>query len=282
MRIVMAAAFLLAALGSAGSATAQTSQTAVEGRVDRLEREMRAVQRKVFPGGAGQYFEPQITAEQPQQTTPGVPASSAVADLTARVAALESQIASITGQVEQSQYRVGQLETAFDAYKRATDARLKALEAGPATLDSTTPEVSVPAPASGDPAEDAYLYGFRLWSAKFYPEARRELQVVVDKYPTHRRWSFAKNLIGRSYLDANAPSMAAVVFYENYKKNPEGERAPDSLYYLAQALVKLKKPNAEVCRVYDQLTSNYGERLSEQMKNDVAAGRIASKCGPIS
>nr|MBA4771369.1 hypothetical protein [Sphingobium sp.] len=32
-------------------APAATAQTTVEGRVDRLEKEMRAVQRKVFPGG---------------------------------------------------------------------------------------------------------------------------------------------------------------------------------------------------------------------------------------
>ena len=37
---------------------AQTSN--VEQRVGKLEKEMKAVQRKVFPGGGGQYFEPEI------------------------------------------------------------------------------------------------------------------------------------------------------------------------------------------------------------------------------
>ena len=50
MRMMIAAALLVAGLGDRRPAAAQT---AVEGRVDRLEREMRAVQRKVFPGGAG-------------------------------------------------------------------------------------------------------------------------------------------------------------------------------------------------------------------------------------
>jgi len=59
---------------------------------------------------------------------------------------------------------------------------------------------------------------------------------------------------------------------------PNGERAPDSLYYLAQALVKMKKPASEVCKVYDELTQVYGDRLSEGMKMDVATGRSASKC----
>ncbi|MCH7861777.1 MAG: hypothetical protein IH998_08830, partial [Proteobacteria bacterium] len=34
-------------------------------------------------------------------------------------------------------------------------------------------------PNTGDPAEDGYAYGFRLWQAKLYPEARRELEAVA-------------------------------------------------------------------------------------------------------
>jgi TolA-binding protein len=133
-------------------------------------------------------------------------------------------------------------------------------------------------PSSGDPAEDGYTYGFRLWSAKLYPEARRELEAVATKYPTHRRASYAQNLLGRAYLDAGAPSLAAVAFYENYKKNPNGERAGDSLYYLAQALTKLKKPSSEICKVYTELTQLYGERLNAEMRAGIADGRAANKC----
>ena len=61
-------------------------------------------------------------------------------------------------------------------------------------------------------------------------------------------------------------------------KNPNGERAPDSLYYLAQALTKLKKPASEVCKVYTELDQLYGERLSAEMKNGIAEGRVAQKC----
>ena len=133
-------------------------------------------------------------------------------------------------------------------------------------------------PKSGDPAEDGYLYGYRLWSAKLYPEARKELEAVATKYPQHRRASYAQNLLGRAYLDSGAPSLAAVAFYENYKKNPNGERAADSLYYLAQALTKLKKPSSEVCKVYGELTQLYGDGLSAEIKAGVAEGRAANKC----
>jgi len=42
--------------------------------------------------------------------------------------------------------------------------------------------------------------------------------------------------------------------------------------------VKMKKPASEVCKVYDELTQVYGDRISDAMKKDVATGRTASKC----
>lgn len=309
MRFLIAAAALASVLGFTGTAHAQSS---VEGRVDRLEREMRAVQRKVFPGGAGATVEPQIRPEQSPVESPGVPASSPVADLTQRIASLESQLQSLTGQTEQTQNRVNQLEDAFAAYKRSTDARIRALEDslsavpvrgsadGPAPGGSgsnggTAVAPPVPAPArptgaraeqlaaiqkpnGADPAENGYLYGYRLWEAKFYPEARKELEAVVTAYPNHRRASYAQNLLGRAYLDAGAPSLAAKTFFDNYSKNPKGERAPDSLYFLAQALEKLNKPSSEICRVYGELEKSYGDSISGEIKSGVAAGRTRHKC----
>jgi TolA-binding protein len=286
----------------------------LDARVDRLESEMRAVQRKVFPGGAGQLIQPQIQPEAPDQAAaPGVPASSPLADLSQRVTSLEGQIASLTGQTEQNGYRVRQLEEAFAAYKRATDARLKALEdraaaapvgiappaddepvaATPARPAAGKPAAAATAPAdpsragrlaavarqdTGDAAEDGYLYGYRLWEAKLYPEAQAQLKKVVETYPKHRRASYAQNLLGRAYLDDGKPSLASMAFYDNYKKLPDGERAPDSLYYLAQALQTLKKP-ADACKVYGELSDVYGAKIGAQMKANIAKGRTAAKCG---
>ena len=81
------------------------------------------------------------------------------------------------------------------------------------------------------------MAGYRLWEAKRYSEAVTTLRGVVTKYPNHKRASFAQNLLGRAYLDDGKPAAAAEAFYANYQKMPRGERAPDSLYYLGQALV---------------------------------------------
>lgn len=308
MRGLIAAAVLVA---SVGTTPALAQQTNLEGRVGKLESEMRAVQRKVFPGGAGMTVEPQITAPQSQIQAPGTPAGGALTDLTERVSALETTVRGLTGTVEQADYRVRQLEEAFAAYKRTTDARLAALEGGatvtgdtsaiggpvtppasgtrpgttrPPAVAATKPDPAraaavgaIERPTGGDPAEDGYLYGFRLWNAKLYPEAQAELKAVADKYPKHRRASYAQNLLGRAYLDEGKPSLASIAFYDSYKKFPDGERASDSLFYLGQALISLKKP-ADACKVYGELTEVYGDKLTAAMKADVAKNRITAKC----
>ncbi len=312
MRTKVIGIMLMAGLGFSSSAA--MAQSAVEGRVDRLEKEMRAVQRKVFPGGNGQYFPPEITPQQPNATGPGTPATTPVADLNDRVNALETQLASLTGKVEQTQFRLQQLSDGFAAFQRSIDARVKALEdrataivptpgaetvaskptppvkpaiatatkpvADPATNDPARAKLvaAVEKPVTTDPADDGYVYGYRLWQAKFYPEAEAALKQVVAKYPTHRRASWAQNLLGRAYLDEGKPSLASLAFYDNYKKFHDGERAPDSLWYLTVALKKLNKPSADICQVYDELTEVYGAKLTPQMKDDVTKGRATEKC----
>jgi TolA-binding protein len=296
---------LIAALFLAGTATipaaAQQANPALSGRVDKLEKEMRAVQRKVFPGASPQYFEPEI-APPPAPPPGGNPATSPVADLGLRIDALEKELAGMTGQIEQNSFKLRQLEDAMAKFKGDAEFRLNTLEGGVpagAALNPPSPAVAAPAvkpapapaataptatppappatAASGDPAEDAYLAGYRLWEAKRYAEAAATLKDVVAKYPKHKRASYAQNLLGRTYLDDGKPATAAEAFLASYQKMPHGDRAPDSLYYLGQALVQLKKP-ADACKVYDELQDVYGATLSGDLKAKVAKGRTDAKC----
>ena len=156
-------------------------------------------------------------------------------------------------------------------------ATRSAAAAGSKDLGRAARLVAVERTDTGDAAEDSYMYGYRLWAAKLYPEAETQLKQVVTAYPKSKRASYAQNLLGRSYLDEGKNSAASVEFYNNYKKMPEGERAPESLYYLGQSLMKLNKP-ADACKVYSELTDVYGTKIGADMKANVAKGRNAAKC----
>lgn len=274
-------------------------------RVNKLEREMRAVQRKVFPDGVT--LEPEIGANGSPATAPGTPASAPLADLTTRVDALEGQLRTLTGQVETDGNRIRKLEEALVAY----EARLKALEPAPAasvgggdpvvtpppvrtaaqsptapaqtlsasagTADRRALIEAVEIPATGDAIEDSYTYGFRLWQAKLYPEAQVKLKEFVAKNPRHRRASYAQNLLGRAYLDEGKPALASVAFYDNYQKMPKGERAAESLYWLGVSLTRLKKP-ADACKVFTEFDSVYAAGATAELKGRVARGKSDAKC----
>lgn len=275
--------------------TPVSAQTAnVDQRVDRLEQEMRAVQRKVFPGGSTRYFEPEITA----QSGPASPATaittSAVTDLIARVDALEASLANLTGQVEENGFRLKKIEDKLAAAETlaaspaatstngsAPIAGSKALQQAPSAAAPDPQRVvgvaAIVMPDSGDAAEDAYIYGYRLWDAKFFPEAQAQLKKMVEEHPGHPRASFAQNLLGRAYLDDGKPALASVALYENYQKRPRGERAPDSLYFLSTALVQLGK-QADACRVLAEMQDVYPEVANGRLADRVTAGKAAAKC----
>jgi len=296
MRFHLLGMLLLAS--AAVPAAAQRTESA-ERRIERLEQELRAVQRKVFPGGA--QVAPEIEPPAAAAGQAGVPASSAVADLTARVDSLEAQLRELTGQVEQNGNRLRQMENAIAQLRDSTGGRLDALEragapaAEPARPDSASPQLPRPSaavtgtdspaarPAASPPgsgegdAEEAYNAGFRLWEAKRYTEAQRALEAVAKRYPDSKWASWANNLAGRAYLDAGRPATAAKTFLANYQANPRGERAADSLYFLGQALVALDKP-ADACKAYDELQDVYGSTMRDWLKQRLPAARTQAKC----
>lgn len=156
----------------------------------------------------------------------------------------------------------------------------KPVPAKPALADEARKAAvaAIEKPDTGDAAGDAYTYGFRLWSAKFYPEAQAQLKTTVEKYGNTSVGSRAQNLLGRAYLDDGKPALASVAFYENYRKRPEGDRTAQSLAYLGEALIQLKKP-ADACKVYDELVKSYGTNLASDLRTMMEKGRVRAKCG---
>ena len=308
-------AILLASVAMPLAAQTASATGQIDLRVGKLEKEMKAVQRTVFPQGAP--VQPDLSATPTPVTAAGNPASAPLSDLTTRVDTLEKSLSALTGTGEQNGYRIKQLEEAL----AKVQARLATLEGGgtitpaatggPATavVATTTPKpattvpkpaapvtpkpattaakpdparkaavAAVEVPSTGDAAEDDYAYGFRLYTAKLYPEAQAKLKDFTAKYPaTNKRWSYAQNLLGRAYLDEGKPALASVAFYDNYQKAPRGERAADSLTSLGQALVKLKKlPDA--CKVFDEVNEVYGAKLTPDQKARATKGRADAKC----
>lgn len=329
---------------SASPAPAQkaiTAQADAEARIKKLEAEMKALQRQVFPGGDGKYFTPEINKPAGATAATGTPATTPVTDLLTRMDAVESQLSRITAQNEENANRLAQLEAKIAASAAAAApastpaptpaavsgttesatvpaATAPAMATGPAAsppaattfptpapvtltpkpaASTAKPAAATPAPAkpaapsaqrlagvkaiekpsTNDAGDDEYSYGYRLWEAKYYPEAEQQLQLFVTKYPKHARMSHARNLLGRAYLDEGKSREAAQWFLKNYQADKKGARASDSLLYLAESMRQLKDNN-RACIALAEFGDTFAADAAGRLKSQYEATKRGVKC----
>jgi TolA-binding protein len=100
---------------------------------------------------------------------------------------------------------------------------------------------------------------------------------MASSFPGHRRVSWANNLAGRALLDSGQPRAAAEALLANYRGNPKGERAADSLFYLGEALVSLKQP-AQACKAYAELEEVYGSSIRAELQRLLPPAKARARC----
>lgn len=288
-----------------GASIAQRQPPSPDERIKRLEKQVDQVQRKVFPKGR-----PADTAGFSDD-----PAASqaSVISLDQRINSVERQMRDILRQLEENNFLLRKLDSQASNSRKATEGRIQALEqrlqnmvlapnsgatekpavpakdspakpkpASAAETKPTTTQAAVspgetPGAPTGDPAEDAYSEGFYLWRDGKYDKSISALRAFTKAYPQHRRVSYANNLVGRALLDKGEPRAAAQAFLANYRDNPKGERAQDSLFYLGQSLAKLGQ-TGQACKAYAELEAVYGAALRADVAKLVDAAKRDAKC----
>ena len=305
-RAVMIAA-LAAMLATSGAPA--FAQDNADARIRKLEAEIRALQRRVFPGGDGRYFEPDISAPA-NGSSSASPQTTAVTDILARLDALESSIQALTSQVEMAnntqrgmEQRLAVLE-GTSTTRTASNGTTSILPNAGSTATPTptpTPRPATPAPTpaptpsaapsaerlaavraiakpqTDDAGDDDYSYGFRLWEAKFYPEAQQALAAFVEKYPDHWRTTYGRNLLGRAFLDNGQAREAAPWFLQNYQADNDAARAPDSLLFLAEAMIQLQDTD-RACIALAEFSETYPAIASGRLSDQYESNRRKVKC----
>lgn len=293
-RFLTGGAGALAVLAAPVPAFAQDNND--EARLRKLEAEVRALQRRVFPGSEGRYFEPEITG-QPRQNaaTVATPSTTAVTDILARLDALESQIQRLTSQYEEGSFAVRELTQRVEALENrgGSSAALPAPSStGASGSTATTPAPAAAArpdparvaavqaiakPQTDDAGDDEYSYGFRLWDAGFYPEAQQQLTMFVERYPNHSRISYGRNLLGRAYLDDGKAKEAAPWFLRNYQADKAAARAGDSLLYLAETMIALDD-ESRACIALAEFNETYPALSAGRLKSQYDSNRAKVTC----
>lgn len=288
------------------SAFAQRQPATPEQRIQRLEKQVNEMQRQVFPKGR-----PADTAgfsDEPAAT------QSSVITLDQRLDSVEKQMSDLLRQSEENGNRLQQMTADVAKLRSDQEQRITALEqrvasaaivapvqspvaepvAGPKPTTSKSPKptgtskgetAAIGGPSSAtasavpaiDAGEDAYSEGFHMWEAGNYDQAITSLRAFTAAYPKHKRVSYANNLIGRSLLSKGQAQAAAQAFLANYRGNPGGDRAQDSLLGLGQALMALGQPG-QACKAYQELDAVYGAKVRPELKKQEADAKAQAQC----
>ena len=237
-----------------------------EARMRRLEAEVRALQRKVFPGGDGRFFEPQISAQPTVSSTVPSTSTTAVTDILTRLDALEAQLQRQTALNEENANAIRLLSERMDTLeggRGSTTVAATTPTATPAASTGATRNVTATATAAGpseervaavqaiakpqtdDAADDEYSYGFRLWDAGFFPEAQQQLALFVEKYPS--------------------------------QEDKTGARAGDSLLYLAETMIALDDTR-RACIALAEFSETYPALAAGRLQSQYEANRGKVTC----
>lgn len=291
------------------SALAQRQPPNPEQRIERLERQVNEMQRQVFPKGR-----PADTAGFSDEPAAS---QSSVLTLSQRLDSVERQMTDLLRQSEENGNRLQQMAADLAKVRTEQDQRIGALEqrvseaatVAPVQAPSTEPaakptpskptstkptkpngtskgetaSIGGPSPATPsaapatDAGEDAYSEGFHQWEAGNYDQAITSLRAFTAAYPKHKRVSYANNLIGRSLLSKGNARAAAEAFLANYRGNPGGDRAPDSLLGLGQSLMALGQAG-QACKAYQELDAVYGAKIRPDLKKQEADAKAQAQC----
>ena len=130
---------------------------------------------------------------------------------------------------------------------------------------------------AADPAEEAYDTGYQLWKAGKYDEADRcaaRLQLGLSE-PSPDELGEQSRRPGHARQGRTSRRRGGLL--ANYRGNPKGERAADSLFYLGQSLMKLDQPS-QACKAYAELEAVYGSTMRADLQKHASGAKSQAKC----
>ena len=117
--------------------------------------------------------------------------------------------------------------------------------------------------------EEQFQVAFDLLRSQKFEEAKSALKIFIQDYSSNVLAGSAHYWLGEIYLLKKENREAALVFAEGYQKYPKSIKAPDNLYKLSEALLKINKEN-EACDILNQFILQYPDhKLIEKTKSKI-------------
>ncbi len=250
----------------------EVNAQSVRKRLDIIEKQLKAVQRKVFKPGS-QF------PQQPDEQSAGQAAAVSgekmrLADIESRIAQMETQLRQLTGRIEESNYQADRLKQQMEVMARDYEFRLKELE----TADSKTIKPAVPESSAAEPADDRatdilpkgteqqqYSYAQKLVTKGQYARAEAALGEFLKRYPKAKLAGNAQYWLGQTYYVRKMYTKATRAFLEGYNIYPDSPKAPAFLLKIGMSLNAMGE-KVDACDAYRELASRFPDSLESKNK----------------
>ncbi len=266
---------------------ADDSPAEISKKLNQLERQLRAVQRRVFKGG-------ELPAEAVEAPKVNMELRQSLASMTAKISQIEREMRLLTGRLEEMEYAQRQMQQNIEimqkdfALQMADLTAAKSAETPQATTNNTADiAVTSPEPKAVEPvavtialpegdAASQYQYAFEFVRLDDMPSARKALELFLKTEPPQ---DFALNAhfwLGRVYLRSDQTARAAEQFLQVFEGNAEHGKAPESLVELAGSLSKLGSKD-DACGVLAEFKRAYPD-VKGRLQRRANAEFIKANC----
>lgn len=274
--VICAAALLTSAVTLQSVAQDAASD---EKRIERVEKQLRAIQRKVF-GTDGTSIE---TTPQEPIATGDTSGRKLVADMSVKISAIERQMREITGRLEAIEYAQEQFTKKLDLFTKDTSIRFEEMRTTAATTPASpgadtavappkVPELALPEGS----ADSQFKWAFAYVAKNDFKNAQKALGLFLAKNPTGDLSANAHFWLGRVNFQEGKYAQAAEQFLQVFEGNPKHKKAAESLVELGSAMIKLGENNS-ACEAYLEFRRAYPD-ANARLKSRVEAGEKKAKC----
>ncbi|MBO5997069.1 MAG: tol-pal system protein YbgF [Alphaproteobacteria bacterium] len=214
-------------------------------RMDRLERDITLMQRKLYKGGQNAGGSAQSMQE------------GSVQHLYAKIGDLEELVAQMTSQMEEYSHQLSVLQEEVKRINADVDFRLNEMKQ---TATATTPATPEPVAEKKEEkpkdAKSAYNEAFDLLKQLKYEEAEESLQSFLKNYPDDELAGNAQYWLGETYYVRGLYEPAAVAFATGFKNYKQNSKAADNLLKLGLSMQQLGKKQ-EACTAFKNLKKEF-------------------------
>lgn len=226
---------------------------AIFDRMDRLERDVTLLQRRLYKKDDDAVGASQNTAASEQMP------ESSVQQLYLKLNDQDRALSEMTAQVEELAFQLAQLKEEVKKINTDVDFRFKELAGRPATLPAINPRPVVADVPENDAPKDpkaAYNDAYNLLKQLKYEQAEVALQDFLQKYPDHELAGNAQYWLGETYYVRGLYEPAAVAFATGFKKYKKSTKGADNLLKLGLSMQQLGKEK-EACTAFKNLKKEF-------------------------